>query len=169
MKPIPIFLATSLLVNVALILHLAKQVRSGGVGKAQGQSAFEIRAVTNGSVVIFQGGKFFWTVRNDQLTMNVGVDRSVTFNLDPDRGIVKSIVLEIQPTNGPGYYISDIDADGIPDQRRIRGTWDKEIFYLGKFIRLFQDEGRPYVVLDGKTNELTRIDGRWVISDQPEK
>src|SRR4029077_2625078 len=79
---------------------------------------FEFLETTNGYIVGYKNARFSWVVSEDQLIMYLGLDQSVTYNLNPTNGEVKNILLEFPKTaKSPGYWVSDVNADGIPEHR----------------------------------------------------
>ena len=119
---------------------------------------------TNGQsyIIAFQGGKFWWTVQGDVLSMNAGLNQEATMRLDPTTGRVKSTTIELINSDGKGCYFTDMNGDGIPDKKRISGEENSQVFYNGSFSPSFTD-GTNRFIAHGGTNVAVRFNGKqWV-------
>jgi hypothetical protein len=113
-------------------------------------------------IVAFRDGKSWWTVNEDVLSMNAGVNQEVTLRLDRITGRVKSTTIELIDGDGKNCYFTDFNADGIPDKERVSGEEDFRVFYAGEFMPSFKD-GTNRLIRLGATNLAIRFDGKkWV-------
>ena len=93
--------------------------------------------------------------------MNIGTEKSVTLRLNPTNDRVNGILLEMVSDTGERFYVSDINADGIPEQRRSADSLRKEVLYRGDFTPLYEVGMRQWIVTDGSTNEVKFTGTRW--------
>ena len=129
--------------------------------------SFELGTNTSDSIIIFQKGRYSWIIGSNLVSMNIGLNQSVTFHLSTDGDLVQRIVLQLASnTNGAGFWVSDKDADGIPEQRRNAQTAELEVFICGAFHKLFYDGSHRYIISDAKTNEVICDHGNWKVSSQ---
>lgn len=96
--------------------------------------------------------------------MNVGVDQEVTLRTDSQTGRVKSTTIGLLDSTGKRCYLTDFNADGIPDKKRIGGSEDDwQIFYNGKFIPSFAKGDARHATIDGVEKSVKFDDQKWVV------
>ena len=125
---------------------------------------FEMASNSNGNFVIFQKGRYSWNIDTNLLSMNVGSNYSVTFRLDKNDNL-KSILLELRSTQGSRHFVSDMNADGIPEQRRLAASGETQVLIRGEFFTLIEDDMRRHILFDGKTNEVHFVNGVWMLKE----
>jgi hypothetical protein len=129
--------------------------------KASETLPFQISSNTNGYLVAFKNGTCWWSVDSNLLSMNLGLDSSVTFRLDPTNQALKSILLELRSKEGVKYFLSDMNADGTPETRLNAATGRREAFIKGSFYPMIEGGKGRQVSIDGITNELVMEQGQW--------
>ncbi len=110
----------------------------------------------------FEQGRFYWTVESDMLSLNVGLSQSVTLKISPTNDHIEAVTLELNPQSGQGFYVSDLNADGIPDKKQAKMGGALQIFYGGEFIDSFVEGGRRYILKDGRKQEVVFENWRWL-------
>lgn len=97
--------------------------------------------------------------------MNVGLDQSFTFILNPTNDVVERTTLETLRPGPRGAYIADVDGDGVPDKRDVKGEHKREVFYKGEFIESAVERGKRPIVVDGRKVPVSFTDGRWTSTE----
>jgi hypothetical protein len=169
-KVMRLFLKALLLASLVLNLWLG-WVLSKRMLRHDGVSTGTINpfAITNldgvvsgdGYIVVFRDGKYWWTVDGEMISMNAGVNQEMTLRLDKATGRVKSTTIELIDAKGQYCYFTDMNADGIPDKKRVVGEADWQIFFGGEFVPSFAPGESRYIIKAG-TNLPVTFDGtRW--------
>lgn len=155
-------LAVNLCLGFVLYNHVPKQSdRSAGAMNQFAITNLDGSVSGDGYVVVFQSGKYWWTVDGDILSMNAGVNQEMTLRLDKTSGRAKSTTIALTDAQGQHCYFTDMNADGIPDKKRIRSDENWQIFLGGEFVTSFAKGNGRYVVRGG-TNLLVTFDGsQW--------
>jgi hypothetical protein len=118
--------------------------------------------MTNGYVVTYQKARYWWTIETDRVSINIGAYQGVTLFLDPTNDRIRTIVMELKSTNGsPGCYVTDLNGDGIPDQKQIKGTWERQIFYQGKFVTLMSTNDESCIMENGQLKPVHFVGDHW--------
>jgi hypothetical protein len=109
------------------------------------------------------------SLKQQRITLYFGTDNTVTVWFDPKTKRLSKILLETPDSErGPGEWITDFNADGIPDARRIKGKDGSEVFYNGIWLTSTPGNGtNAYVTIDGKPVPLFFDGIRWVKSIEP--
>ncbi|MBI2925315.1 MAG: hypothetical protein HYY24_06370 [Verrucomicrobia bacterium] len=122
-------------------------------GVMNGESVW-IVAATNGVSFVFETNK---------VEVWLGTMTSASLWYDPQKAVFKKFLLDIKHSDGKQQWISDLNADGVPDTRRKKGNFYSEAFMNGEWV--------PFAPGDGTyANAVTRTqqfkifhDGtRWV-------
>lgn len=122
---------------------------------------------SNRYLVAFQNGKYWWTIDDAFLSMNAGLNQETTLRLDKTSGRVTSTTVELTDENGRHCYFTDLNADGIPDKKRIGGDENWSVFYEGRFVpSVAKGPGRD--IPHAGTNLTVVFDGtRWKAAEYP--
>ncbi len=95
--------------------------------------------------------------------MNVGVNQELTVRTDSQTGRIKSTTIGLVDSSGKSCYFTDLNADGIPDKKRIGSDENWQIFYNGMFVPSFEKGDARHAVLDG-VEKSVKFDGeKWVV------
>jgi hypothetical protein len=91
---------------------------------------------------------------------------SIVIEFDPETLNPKSLLLDIPPSAGePGKSVADLNADGVPEVRRIHGKPGKEVFYRGEWYTA-QAKGTNSVITISGTEIEVRFDGHRIVEVQ---
>ncbi|MDB6017334.1 MAG: hypothetical protein JWR19_1823 [Pedosphaera sp.] len=155
-------LAVNLCLGLVLYSHAPRQSeRSADAMKQFAITNLDGSVSGDGYVVVFQNGKYWWTIDGNILSMNAGVNQEMTLRLDETSGRVKSTTIELTDAKGQHCYFTDMNADGIPDKKRIGGEENWLVFLGGDFVPSFAKGESRYVMRTG-TNLLVTFDGtQW--------
>jgi hypothetical protein len=118
-------------------------------------------AITN---VVLDDGSVQWMVKytngisaefsHHTVSMNFEPGSSLTASFDPQtKKLLKTFLERPATENGPGEYVRDLNADGIPDLRKSKGQSPAEVFYDGHWY-----PSKP----GGGTNTLIMLQGQQV-------
>ena len=156
-------LVSSLLLNIYLGVATSKSSKDQDRYATGDTSSFTITNLNcsvdgNGYVVVYLGGKSWWTIDREFLSINAGVDQEMTIRLDKDTGRAKSTTIELFDDIGRHCYFTDMNADGIPDKKRIAGESDFQIFYNGRFVPSFAEADSRSILING-TSLPVKFDG----------
>ena len=163
MKQSRLLLLMSVLINLLLAELVVQIFVRTNADISSVAAPFEIVKQTNGYMIGLQNARYYWSVETNLMSMNIGPDQSATFNFNPTNDRIESIVLELISKDGTEkYYVSDFNADGIPDRKEIKGSWEKQIFYHGRFLTLFATNGNQQcIVEDGKLRTVRFSGDGW--------
>jgi hypothetical protein len=90
-----------------------------------------------------------------RVTMYFGLSNTITAWFDPDSRRLTKLLLETADSeHGRGQWVTDLNADGVPDMRRIKGQNGNELFFKGQWCR-----SEPA----GGTNTLAIVEGKKVL------
>lgn len=159
-------LISSLFLNLYLGLAASKRTRGMNGYPPDASMPFTITNINDsasgeGYIVVFGGGKYWWTIDGEILSINAGVDQEMTMRLDKSTGRAKSTTIELFDDNGKHCYFTDMNADGIPDKKRVADETDLQIFYDGKFVPSFSKGESRYITKDGTNLPVTYDGARW--------
>jgi hypothetical protein len=95
----------------------------------------------------------------------LGTNSDMIVDFDPVSLRLKTVMEETSASeNGPAQAVWDMNGDGVPEMRKIKGQTTNEIFYKGEWYAK-QIEGTNLVIsVDGKDVKV-RYDersGRWI-------
>ncbi len=159
-------LVSSLLLNIYFGIVASKRTQEHERYATGDRTSFTITnlngsASGDGYVVVYLGGKSWWTIDGEILSVNAGVDQEMTIRLDKETGRAKSTTIELFDGSGRHCYFTDMNADGIPDKKRVAGESDYQIFYNGQFVSSFAEADSRSISING-TNLPVKFDGtRW--------
>ena len=104
-----------------------------------------------------------WVVEPKSLTLYFDLDHTLTVNFDQTGKRPRKIVLETpKSATNAGHWTVDLNADGIPDTRRIKGREGLDVFYLGRWHPSEPGPKSPRViVLDEKQVPLWFTGSTW--------
>lgn len=136
-------------------------------GSTQGTGPFTVTNVALGN------GRSEWIIRYTNGLSVVAEDRRVTLYFQTDSSLAVTfdprtmrcgpILLET-PSSGqaPGAWITDFNADGTPDVRRVKGVNVNEVFYEGRWLQSAPGPATNVSVKLHGTNATLFFDGtRW--------
>ncbi len=121
-------------------------------------------ATTNAYVVAFDDGRYFWTINGNNQTINCGIWASVTAFFDPTNNRINKMLLEFRGVDGRSVYLTDVNGDGIVDQRR-NGNDPPEYFVGGDFYQSAKDGTHKYIYENGAKIEIQFVNGRWTTKE----
>ncbi len=135
--------------------------------KHQGRFAIMTKRVSpeDNFIVAFDDGRFYWTIETNMLSLNVGPEQSYTLYLDKAARRVERTLLEFGDANSGKTYVTDMNADGIPEQRRV-GT-QTEVFLGGDFYPSKKQGESRVITKDGREFEVMFDGKRWTAKNQP--
>lgn len=117
----------------------------------------------------FDGEENYWaivstngvwlTIYTNNIGINFGVNRSITVNFDPNSQELQSILIEKD-----NEWISDFNADGIPDTKRVKGD-GSHIFFEGNWYRSEPGDGYASIEVEGKTIKVVHDGSRWRVAE----
>lgn len=116
-------------------------------------------------IVAFDDGRFYWTIETNMLSLNVGPEQSFTLHLDKATRRVERTLLEFGGADSGKTYVLDMNADGIPEQRRV-GT-QTEVFLGGDFYPSKKHGENRVITKDGREIEVSFDGKRWKAKNQP--
>ncbi len=122
-------------------------------------------ATKDSYVVAFDDGRYFWTLNGDNQTLNCGIWTSVTTLFDPVNNRVNKQLLEFRDVDGRTVYLTDVNGDGIVDQRR-KSNDPPEYFVGGNFYPSANNGAHKYIYKDGAKIEIEFVNGRWTAKDR---
>jgi hypothetical protein len=168
-----LLLSVSVLLNILLgvLVYRASRsvdsVKGDYLVKHQGRFAImtERAAPAGNFIVAFDDGRFHWTIETNMLSLNVGPEQSFTLHLDKAARRVERTLLEFGDADSGKTYVTDMNADGIPEQRRV-GT-QTEIFLGGEFYPSKKQGENRVITKDGREFEVTFDGKRWTVKNQP--
>jgi len=101
----------------------------------------------------------------DHVSVVLAIDRGLSFHVDPTNGLPSGLLLETLGSDGSaGQWVRDVDFDGIPDSRRLKGG-GRELFYRGRWYPYKPLGNSVAIDLDGVVAGL-RFDGSaWIRDD----
>jgi hypothetical protein len=99
------------------------------------------------------------------VSMNIGLEQSVTMRLNSTNDRVEGITLELEPERGHGFYVADVNADGIPDTKRLKDGSHTQLFYAGDFVDCTVEDGHHYILRGGQRSRAEFVNGRWRITE----
>ncbi len=99
-----------------------------------------------------------------RVTLYLQPDNSITVDFDPGAMRATNIILETPPSaDGPGEWITDVCADGVPDMRRIKGRRGNELFYEGHWYSSTPaGSNTASIAIGGAVVNLSYDGHRWV-------
>ena len=116
-------------------------------------------------LVVFDGGKYWWSIDGSVLSMNIGLHQEATVRLDPATGKIKSTTIGLLNEDGKECFFTDLNADGWPDKKRIAGQEETfQIFYQSEFIPSFTKGKDRYIFMAGAEKRV-RFDGKHWVTD----
>ena len=135
--------------------------------KRQGRFAIMTKQITteDNFIIAFDDGRFYWTIETNILSLNVGPEQSFTLYLDKGTRRVERTLLEFGDADSGKTFITDMNADGIPEQRRV-GT-QTEIFLGGDFYPSKKHGDHYTISKDGGEVEVAFDGKRWTAKHQP--
>jgi hypothetical protein len=163
-------LIISLGLNVFLAYSIAKRTSGNIKPLVDTAGLFSITnlnplAGSEDYVVAYKNGKYWWNIDGDVISMNIGFQQGAILRLDKSTDRIKSTTIELLDTNGTDCYFTDMNADGIPDKKRMGGGDDWQIFYNGKFVPSFMKNNTRYAVINSVEHPV-KFDGeKWVASE----
>jgi hypothetical protein len=165
-------LVTNLLFALFFVFKAITLSRTGHSQVEQLREPFEMLEVPDGYLVGFRSGRLSWFVSSNmdvgtnRTSIRVGPEQSISLFVNAANDRVESIVTELMPNGAsPGYSISDFNADGIPDQRRLKQSNKTQIFYGGAFFDIVLTNDYRCIVVNGTLKAARFMDGHWQIED----
>jgi hypothetical protein len=134
-----------------LVKHLSPMLSLGGAlviaaagcGRSRGPDAGLFREFTITNAALGEGSTAWliqatngisWVIEKDRVSLVFGVENSLNVDFSPGTRTPTKIVLETPNTqSGPGAWVVDLNADGVPDTRRTKGNDGTEVFWNGKW------------------------------------
>jgi len=162
-----ILLTLSLILNLYLAFTFFKRVSVISGLSVNTLGPFSITNLNNSAnspdcIITYQNGKYWWNIDGEVISMNIGFQQGAILRLDKSTGRIKSTTIELLDTNGTDCYFTDMNADGIPDKKRLGGGDDWQIFYNGEFIPSFVKNSMRYVVINSVEHPVKFDGGKWV-------
>lgn len=170
---VKLLLGISLVLNIILGVLAYRASRSTDVVigdylvKHQGRFAIMTKQGTaqDSFIVAFDDGRFYWTIETNMLSLNVGSEQSFTLQLDKAERRVERTLLEFGDASSGKAYVTDMNADGIPELRRV-GT-HTEVFLGGDFYPSKKHGENRVITKDGRELQVTFDGKRWTTKNQP--
>lgn len=97
------------------------------------------------------------------ITIYFQIDNTLTIWFDPKTKRAIKILLETPSSDGkPGQWVTDFNADGEPDMRRIKGISGNQVFYQGQWYSSEPGNGTNlFVSIAGKKIALFWDGREW--------
>lgn len=116
------------------------------------------------SWVVMFTNSLSWTVEEKRMSMNFGLQGGVTIDLDPNAESVRKIVVELPASKDePGQWIADVNGDGVPDTRKLKGSEGLQVFYRGDWLASEMEGTNRFVRLGGQKSKVIFLQRRWQI------
>jgi hypothetical protein len=170
---VKLFLGISLVLNIILgvLAYRASRSTDGVKGdylvKQHGRFAIMTKQDTpeDSFIVAFDDGRYYWTIETNMLSLNIGLEQSFALILDKTRRRVERTVLEFGDSASGKTYVIDMNADGVPEKRRV-GT-RTEIFFGGGFYASKKHGENRVITKDDQEIEVSFDGQRWKAKNQP--
>jgi hypothetical protein len=157
-------IAINLLLGGYLLWPTQKHVEGFKVQQAGRFSIMMNETNTNSYVVALDKGRYYWTIDDDNQSINFGLWTSFTVFCKPGTDRVTHTLMQYRDNDGKVVYLVDANGDGIIDQRRKVGE-SAEYFIGGNFYKSANEGERKFIIKDGKRVEVAFDGSRWQIRE----
>lgn len=114
-------------------------------------------------IIVYQDDRFYWTIETNLLILNVGHNESITLSLDGSGRHIRKTLLEGLGGSGETVYITDSNADGIPEERK---TGNKRELFIGGAFYPTKRLGDNQIITMNNHERVVHFDRiRWKIQE----